>query len=135
MEAYPFLKAKGENVGRSLCGDEDVILAGKVLKGNLAEKILLPIDHVVSENPDGKAIVADLIPDGLMGLDIGPKSIELFSNELASAKTVLWNGPMGFFEKEAFATGTMSMAKTLAGLSHAFTLVGGGDSVRCDPRI
>jgi phosphoglycerate kinase len=128
--AYPFLKAKGENVGKSLCSDEDVVLAGKVLKGNLAEKILLPIDHVIAENPDSKAIVSTTIPDGLMGLDIGPSSIDLFKRELATAKTVLWNGPMGFFEKEAFATGTMSMAKTLAELTHAFTLVGGGDSVR-----
>lgn len=129
--AYPFLKAQGHTVGSSLCSDEDVDLAKKLLSKSSANKILLPVDHLIADNPDGVAETTDGvdIPDGKMALDIGPKTIQKYSEALSTAKTVLWNGPMGFFEKESFSKGTFSIADTLATLKDAFTLVGGGDSV------
>lgn len=129
--AYPFLKAKGHTVGSSLCSDEDVELAKKLLSKSSASKIVLPVDHLVAENPDATAeeVHETSIPDGKMALDIGPQTIKNYSEILGNAKTVLWNGPMGFFEKESFSKGTFSVAETLATLSNAFTLVGGGDSV------
>lgn len=128
--AYPFLKAKGHSVGKSLCANEDVELAKKILASKSAGKIILPIDHMASTSVDGAAEIISTvdIADPKMGLDIGPKSLELYKSKLSSAKTVLWNGPMGYFENKVFATGTMEIAKHLATLK-AFTLVGGGDSV------
>lgn len=129
--AYPFLKANGHSVGTSLCSDEDVALAKQILSSPSGKaKIKLPIDHLVSSDLNGSAEYIDspdIAPDK-MGLDIGEKTIEIFSNTLKDAKTVLWNGPMGLFEKEAFAKGTLSIAKIVADLD-AFSLVGGGDSV------
>jgi phosphoglycerate kinase len=129
--AYPFLKAQGHTVGSSLCSDEDVELAKKLLAKSSANKILLPKDHLIADNPDAAPETTDGvdIPDGKMALDIGPLTIQKYSEALSSAKTVLWNGPMGFFEKENFSKGTFSIADTLATLTDAFTLVGGGDSV------
>lgn len=128
--AYPFLKAKGHEVGTSLCSDEDIQLAQRILKADKGFKIKLPTDHIVSSEFGGKPeeCLATNIPEGKMGLDIGPSSVNLFSGILNNAKTVLWNGPMGLFENPSFANGTMSIAETLAGID-AFTLVGGGDSV------
>jgi len=128
--AYPFLKAKGHDVGTSLCSDEDIQLAQRILKADKGFKIKLPVDHIVSSEFGGKPeeCSATNIPAGKMGLDIGPSTINLFSGILKEAKTVLWNGPMGLFENPSYANGTMSVAETLAGLD-AFTLVGGGDSV------
>jgi len=128
--AYPFLKAKGQEVGTSLCSDEDVNLAKRIIKADRAFKIKLPCDHIVSAEfggaPEGNNAVN--IPEGKMGLDIGPSSINLFEGILKEAKTILWNGPMGLFENAHYAKGTMSLAKIIAD-SDAFSLVGGGDSV------
>lgn len=129
--AYPFLKAKGYEVGKSLCTDEDVVLAKRILGQPIAKRIVLPKDHIIANNPDSEAQTSDdaNIDEGKMALDIGPQTIELFNHKLLDSKTVLWNGPMGLFEKENFAKGTMAMARTLAKLDECFTLIGGGDSV------
>lgn len=129
--AYPFLKAKGYNVGKSLCSDEDVALAKKILSLPSKEKIVLPVDHLVSAEFGGAPEACDdvNIPDGKMGLDIGPKTITLYQSKLRGSKTVLWNGPMGLFENKDYAKGTFTIAETLSQLNGAFTLVGGGDSV------
>lgn len=128
--AYPFLKAQGKDVGTSLCADEDVELAKKILSAGGA-KINLPTDHIVSTEFNGAAENCSTvdIPEGKMGLDIGPNTIEAYKSRLAGAKTVLWNGPMGVFENDDFNKGTFSIAHALADLQGAFTLVGGGDSV------
>lgn len=129
--AYPFLKAQGHEVGTSLCSDEDVALAQKILKSSSKSKIVLPVDHIVSSEFGGTAepcATVD-IPEGKMGLDIGPKSLSLFQGKLSGSKTVLWNGPMGCFENKDFAEGTMGIAEKLSTLPGAFTLIGGGDSV------
>lgn len=128
--AYPFLKAQGHTVGTSLCSDEDVELAKKILKTSGASKIKLPVDHLVSEEFGGAPLNNSEvdIKEGTMGLDIGPKTIEAYSSIIAGAKTVLWNGPMGLFENDDYNKGTFAVAQALAA-SQAFTLVGGGDSV------
>ncbi len=128
--AYPFLKSQSHQVGKSLCSNEDVELAKNLLKNDKGKKIVLPLDHVISESLDGKAQLSESIEiaDGFMGLDIGPKSIEKYSQILQVSKTILWNGPMGLFEKEQFAEGTMKLAQVIANTT-AFSLVGGGDSV------
>lgn len=129
--AYPFLKAMGHNVGSSLCSDEDVLLAKKILNQKTAHKIILPEDHICSKEFGGtpEGITSRSIPDGLMGLDIGPRTLELYKQTLKSAKTVLWNGPMGLFENPNYNQGTLGVAQALSELKNAFTLVGGGDSV------
>lgn len=128
--AYPFLKAQGLEVGTSLCQDEDVELAKKILKLKSASKIKLPQDHVVASSPQdkGETTSGTDIPEGKMGLDIGPLTLEDYRFVINQAETVLWNGPMGFFESEAFSAGTFQLAKFLSE-SKAYTLVGGGDSV------
>ncbi|MDD0851457.1 phosphoglycerate kinase [Halobacteriovorax sp. GB3] len=128
--AYPFLKAKGYDVGTSLCSDEDVILAKKILNSSNGRKLILPIDHLCAESLDGEAVEVEKenIPENLMGLDIGPKTIQLYKETLHGAKTILWNGPMGLFENESFSKGTFAIAEILAE-SKAFTVIGGGDSV------
>lgn len=128
--AYPFLKAQGHEIGKSLCSDEDVALAKKILGMPSKGKIVLPSDHIVSATFGGapEEINQVNIPDGKIGLDIGASTLQNFSDYLSSAKTVLWNGPMGLFENPHFAKGTLGIAKVLANLK-AFTLVGGGDSV------
>ncbi|MCT4641634.1 MAG: phosphoglycerate kinase [Bacteriovoracaceae bacterium] len=128
--AYPFLKSKGVEVGNSLCSDEDVKLATNILKADKVGKIKLPVDHIVSNSLDGDANTCDdvKIDEGMIGLDIGAKSIANYCEIISTAKTVLWNGPMGMFENESFSNGTMSIAKALSE-SSAFTVVGGGDSV------
>jgi phosphoglycerate kinase len=128
--AYPFLKAKGQKVGTSLCSDEDVTLAQKIIKADRGNKLRLPVDHVVSSEFGGTPEECNSvnIADNKMGLDIGPATINLYSNILKDAKTVLWNGPMGLFENANYAKGTMALAECMAH-TNAFTLVGGGDSV------
>ncbi len=128
--AYPFLKAKGHNIGKSLCSDEDVTLAKSLINQDRGKKILLPVDHRVAQNPDSQAENTDSehIPDDQIGFDIGERTEHLFASKIKEAKTVLWNGPMGFFEKPAFNKGTFAIAKALSE-SKGFTLVGGGDSV------
>ncbi len=129
--AYPFLKAKGHTIGKSLCSDADVALAKKILGTPTKNKIILPSDHIVSKEFGGTPVVNGQanIPDDMIGLDIGPSTLENYNEYLRSAKTVLWNGPLGLFENPDFAKGTLGIAKTLAGLSGAYTFIGGGDSV------
>lgn len=131
--AYTFLKAKGYEVGTSLLDPEKVEVVGEYLKQAEAagKKLLVPVDIVTSPEygPEGPAEVvdADAIPADKMGLDIGPKTRELFANEIAAAKTIFWNGPMGVFEMELFAGGTKAVAEALT-KTDGFTVVGGGDS-------
>ncbi|MEE3077935.1 MAG: phosphoglycerate kinase [Bdellovibrionota bacterium] len=128
--AYPFLKAKGLNVGKSLCTDEDVSLAKRILNDKTSHKTMLPVDHITSKDFGGmpELVNQEEIPEDFMGLDIGPRTRELYEAKIKEAKTVLWNGPMGLFENKDFAEGSFSIAKALAE-SDAFTLIGGGDSV------
>ena len=126
--AYTFLKAQGLPTGKSLVEDDKVDLA-KNLLAELGEQLMLPVDHVVvSEIAAGAAFeVVDTIPEGKIAVDIGPKTVEAFSKVVAGAKTVIWNGPMGIFEKPPFDQGTVAVAKAVAG-SGAISVVGGGDS-------
>ncbi len=128
--AYPFLKSKGAEVGTSLCSDEDVALATKILKADKAFKVKLPTDHIISKEFGGKPQLCETkdIPKDCMGLDIGPSTISQYQAIINEAKTVLWNGPMGLFENADFAKGTMAIAEAVAN-SDSFSLVGGGDSV------
>ena len=131
--AYTFFKAQGYNVGNSLCEVEKTGLALEAMEKAKAKgvKLLLPIDTKVGKEfkPDteSKTVAWTEIPDGWEGFDIGEKTIEMFKNELQSAKTVIWNGPLGLFEFDQFAIGTNEIAKTLADLD-ATTIIGGGDS-------
>ena len=132
--AYTFFKAKGYNVGASLCEDDKVELAKEMLKKaeEKGVKFLLPVDNKLgdkfAEDCGFCFADSDKIPDGWMGMDIGPKSIELFCNAVKDAGTVIWNGPMGVFEFPAFAEGTLEVAKAIAA-SGAISIIGGGDSV------
>ncbi len=127
--AYTFFKAQGHNIGKSLCEEDKVALAKEYLdKAN--GKIVLPIDSSNCEefkDIQGSVSGVDL-PNDVMGLDIGPKSIELFQDILKDAKTVAWNGPMGVFEFENYKKGTVGVCEAIAGLEKSFTLIGGGDS-------
>ena len=135
--SYTFLKAQGLPIGISLCEADKLDLALSLLKEAEAKgtKLLLPVDHVAAAEfrADSPCIVTDgqAIPEGRMGLDIGPESVALYAEEIRSARTLLWNGPMGVFEMEPFASGTLSIADELAKAADggAFVLVGGGDSV------
>jgi len=129
--AYPFLKAKGMTVGKSLCSDEDVALAKHLLAADKGSKIQLPKDHVVSDKFDGAPVACTgaSIPEDKMGLDIGPLTIKTYADLIATAKTIFWNGPMGLFENKNFAHGTMSIAHNIAANTKVFSVVGGGDSV------
>ncbi len=126
--AYTFLRAQGKPTGKSLVEEDKVELA-KSLLAKLGGKLLLPVDHVVvAEIAAGAANEAvETIPEGKIGVDIGPKTIALFSQALAGAKTIIWNGPMGIFEKPPFDKGTVALAKAVAD-SGAVSVVGGGDS-------
>lgn len=130
--AYTFLAQQGLPVGTSLVERDLVEAAGKVMAQAKAagKRILLPVDHVCAAEfkADSPASVHDRIPDGLMGLDIGPRTVADYVAALRGAKTVVWNGPMGVFEMDAFCKGTEAVAHAVAG-SGAFTVVGGGDSV------
>jgi phosphoglycerate kinase len=128
---FTFLKAMGYNVGASKCEEDKVELAKELLeKAN--GKIILPIDTLATKefSNDAEIRVCDCsdIHEGEMGLDIGPKSIELFAKTLSDAKTVVWNGPMGVFEFSNFANGTIGVCEAIANLEGANTVVGGGDS-------
>ncbi len=128
--AYTFFAAQGKTTGTSLLEPDYIDYAKKMLEA-AGDKILLPVDTVVAKefNNDAESMVVEgNIPEDYMGLDIGPKSIELFSNAIADAKTVVWNGPMGVFEMPNFAKGTNTIAEKLAELD-ATTVIGGGDSV------
>jgi len=133
--AYTFLKAQGEPVGKSLVEEDKVELARQLLKEAKSHKLkfLLPTDHVVAEKIDANAIVQTVssghIPANMMALDIGPKTIEAFTEEIARALTIVWNGPMGVFEVSPFAKGTFKVAHAIAENVGATSIVGGGDSV------
>ncbi|WP_304684872.1 phosphoglycerate kinase [Ileibacterium valens] len=128
--AYTFEKALGHEVGNSLLEEDKIELAKSILeKGK--DKLVLPVDTVAADkfaNDANTMIVEENIPDGWMGLDIGPKSIELFKDTLQGAKTVVWNGPMGVFEMPNFAKGTLAVCEAISELPGATTVIGGGDS-------
>jgi phosphoglycerate kinase len=126
--AYTFLKAQNQPTGRSLVEADKVDLAKKLL-AELGPKLLLPVDHiVVSEIQPGAAHDAvETIPDGKIAVDIGPKTVEAYSRVVAGAKTIIWNGPMGIFEKPPFDRGTVAIARAVASAG-ATSVVGGGDS-------
>ena len=132
--AYTFFLAKGYTVGTSLQEPDWIEAAGKMLEKAEAKgcKILLPIDNVVTddfaENNVIETVDSDKIPDDRMGMDIGPKTVELYCDAVKGAKTVFWNGPMGVFEKDAFAHGTEVVARAVAD-SDCTSIIGGGDSV------
>ncbi len=135
--AYTFLKAQGHKVGKSLVEDDFIDTAKKLLADAEAKgaKIILPVDHVGAEefSADAKPVAVDGtdIPDNLMAMDVGPKTIELYKEVIGSAKSIVWNGPVGVFEFDAFAKGTETVAKLVAEATErgAMTVVGGGDSV------
>ena len=131
--AYTFFKALGYSVGNSICEDDKIDLAKELMEKAKAKnvKMLLPIDNKLgkefSANTETMTVDRDAIPDGWEGLDIGPKTIELYTEELKKAKTVIWNGTVGVAEFDLFATGTNSLAKVLSELD-ATTIIGGGDT-------
>ena len=136
--AYTFLKAKGYEVGTSLVDDEKIAYCKEMLAKaeSLGKTILLPIDTTIAKafpNPidaeiEVSVVDSSSIPADMMGLDIGPKTAELFGNTVKAAKTVIWNGPMGVFENPVLAKGTIAVAKALAEAEGATTIIGGGDS-------
>jgi phosphoglycerate kinase len=134
--AYTFLKSEGLPVGKSLVENDKLDLARGLEEEAKRRKfrLLLPVDHVLAESPDSSATkITDVAntPDGWMGLDIGPKTIEVFRKEISSARTIVWNGPVGMFEKPAFAQGTLAIARAVAEATKAgaTSIIGGGDSV------
>jgi phosphoglycerate kinase len=135
--AYTFEKSQGLQIGKSLVEDDKLDLAKRLIADAKAKnfKLLLPTDHVVAPEfkPDSPATICDVTatPADQMGLDIGPKTIAAYSSEIAKAKTIVWNGPMGVFEMPAFAKGTLEVAKAVAAATAAgaTSIIGGGDSV------
>jgi phosphoglycerate kinase len=134
--AYTFLKAQGGQVGKSLVEEDKMALAKELLAEAQSKKVrmLLPVDHVIAEKIDPAAQTQVVsagkgVPAGQMGLDIGPDTVAAFSKEIAAAKTIVWNGPMGVFEVAPFAKGTMQIAQAIAANRGATSIVGGGDSV------
>ncbi|HXZ13121.1 MAG TPA: phosphoglycerate kinase [Candidatus Sulfotelmatobacter sp.] len=134
--AYTFLKAQGLPVGKSLVENDKLDLARTLLEEVRKRqfRLVLPVDHVLAESPTSTTTkVTDIAqtPDGLMGLDIGPKTLEQFDRVIAGARTIVWNGPLGMFEKPAFAAGTLGVARAVAAATKAgaTSIIGGGDSV------
>ncbi len=133
--AYTFLKAQGHAIGKSLVEEDKLDLARQLLEEAHSKgvKILLPVDHVVADRVEANALSrvvdGEDIPDNMMALDIGPKTVENFSEEVSTARTVVWNGPMGVFEIPQFSKGTFKVAQAVADNAGATTIVGGGDSV------
>ena len=134
--AYTFFKATGRQVGKSLVEDDKLELAKQLLEQAKSKniKFLLPVDDVIAPKIEHGTRTSTLtasqpIPPDQMGLDIGPQTIKLYADEIARAKTIVWNGPMGVFETPPFDTGTVAIAKAVAGNSGATSIVGGGDSV------
>lgn len=129
--AYTFLKVQGQPIGNSKLDEPGIAIARDILdkSGKMKVRIVLPVDHVVADsfNEKAQSKVVTSIEGGWMGLDIGPKSLELFKKELASAKTILWNGPVGVFEWPAFAKGSRELARAIAA-GRATSIVGGGDT-------
>jgi phosphoglycerate kinase len=134
--AYTFLKSQGLPIGKSLVENDKLDLARDLLEDARRRnfRFLLPVDHVLAESPNStETSIVDIAqtPENRMGLDIGPKTIALFSEQIKSARTIVWNGPLGIFEKPAFAQGTLAIARAVAAasLAGATSIVGGGDSV------
>ena len=129
--AYTFFKAMGYEIGTSLVEMDRLELAKKIME-KAGDKLILPVDTLIAKEfaPDSPAqtVDVDAMPEGMMGLDIGPKSIELFKKELEGAKTVVWNGPMGVFEFDAFAKGTLEVCKAITEIPGVLSVIGGGDS-------
>ena len=131
--AYTFFKAFGNNIGTSIVENDKLELARELVDKAHAKGVnfLIPVDNIIAreydENSDFMRIYSDSIPDGWMGLDIGPTSTELFAKTVKGAGTVIWNGPMGVSEWENFANGTKGVAKALAECD-GITIIGGGDS-------
>ena len=127
--AYTFVKALGGNIGISPCEDDQLDYAREMYASG---KIMLPVDSIVANDFDNptevKTCATREIPEGFEGLDIGPETIKIYEAEIAKAKLVFWNGPMGVFEKEAYQAGTIAVCKACAELKDAFTVIGGGDS-------
>lgn len=133
--AYTFFKAQGRGIGTSLCEDELIEAARNTLRmgQDCSTEILLPVDNVAADDFDADANTRiieapDHFPDGWMGMDIGPGTFEIFSDRIAKAATIVWNGPLGCFEMAPFAKGTMAICRAVAA-SNAVSIVGGGDSV------
>jgi len=134
---FTFLKAMGVPIGNSRCEEDKLDLALELRQEAEAAgtRLLLPVDHLVAAKPDAQAECAitqdQAVPDGQMGLDIGPETVALYTEEVRKARTILWNGPMGVFELDPFAAGTLTLAEEMADAAGqgAFVLVGGGDSV------
>jgi len=140
---FTFYKARGLNVGKSLV-EEDKLELAKALEIKAKERgvdLLLPTDVVVADNfsadANAQTVSVDAIPDGWMGLDIGPDSVKVFQEALSTCKSAIWNGPMGVFEFDKFAVGTEAIAHTLAGLTKTgtITIIGGGDSVAAVEKV
>ncbi len=128
--AYTFLKAQDLPVGESMVEDEQLEVANEVLKyaRNKRKNVYFPVDHIVADNMDGDGLeTVDVIPAGKAAFDIGPKTVEKYSEIIAGAKSIFWNGPLGVFEKDAFSNGTFKIAEAIAS-ADGFTVVGGGDS-------
>ena len=130
--AYTFLKAQGKQIGNSKLEKDKLEIAKSILEQakNLNKEILLPIDHVVVDNIDANAkteIAGEDIPDGKIAVDIGPETVKLFEEKLKSAKTIVWNGPLGIFEMDAFSKGTREIAKFISTLKTT-SIIGGGDT-------
>ena len=139
--AYTFYKAEGHSVGNSICEEDKLDLARELVEKAKAKgvKLLLPIDNVVGRvfaaDTESMIVDYDSIPDDWEGFDIGPKTVEMYCNELQNAKTVLWNGPIGVFEFDQFAKGTNAIAECLANLTDCKTIIGGGDSAAAITKI
>ena len=134
--AYTFLKAQGKKVGKSLVEEDKLELAKQLFAEAKSKdvRLLLPLDHVIAGKMEASAATRTVstdtgIPDDQLGLDIGPDTVTAFAKEIAAARTIVWNGPMGVFEMAPFAKGTMKIAQAVAANSKATSIVGGGDSV------
>jgi phosphoglycerate kinase len=134
--AYTFLKAEGQEIGKSLLEADKIELARHLIAEAKSKnvRLLLPLDHIVADKFDANAKAVKVakgqaIPADMMALDIGPDTVELFAAEIARARTIVWNGPMGVFEFDHFAAGTMKIAHAVADNAGATSIVGGGDSV------
>jgi phosphoglycerate kinase len=127
---FTFFKSQGKSIGNSLCEDDKLDLARDLL-ARAGSRIVLPVDAIAAASLDNEAsaheVPADRIPDGEVGVDIGPKTVAAYAEILKTAKTIVWNGPMGVFEKDAFAAGTVGVARAVAD-SQAVSIIGGGDS-------
>ena len=139
--AYTFYKSMGYNVGNSICELDKLDLAQSLMKKaeEKGVKLMIPVDNKIGKefkaDTESKIVAYNEIPDGWEGFDIGPKTIEMYKEVLRSAKTVLWNGPVGLFEFDQFATGTNEIAKCLAELDDCTTIIGGGDSAAAVTKI